>query len=74
MVFVKNCNFSHYFLLYKLGGLNVFGDALGREIAFLDYKNKIVLILKGLVHRFCQKVETFLFLLFSKNSPNESFW
>ena len=39
MVFVKNCNFSHYFLLYKLGGLNVFGDALGREIAFLDYKN-----------------------------------
>ena len=38
MVFVKNCNFSHYFLLYKLGGLNVFGDALGREIAFLDYK------------------------------------
>ena len=39
IVFVKNCNFSHYFLLYKLGGLNVFGDALGGEIAFLDYKN-----------------------------------
>ena len=39
MVFVKNFNFSHYFLLCKIGGLNLFGDALGREIAFLDYKN-----------------------------------
>ena len=79
MVFVKNCNFSHYFL-YKLGGLNVFGDALGREIAFLDYKNidlkksQNLHFLKGDSPLFLSKLLSFLILFFSKNMPNKSVW
>ena len=66
MVFVKNCNFSHYFLLYKLGGLNVFGDALGREIAFLDSKNidfqksQNLHFFKGVSPWFLSKIVNFL--------------
>ena len=57
--------------LGRKGQENVFGDILERKNAFLDYKDrrfiksKIGIILKRLVHGFCQETAIFPFFLFS---------
>ena len=39
MIFVKNWQFFHLFILGKIGQENVFYDILDKKNAFLDYKN-----------------------------------
>ena len=36
---VKNCDFSHSFLLVKICQIKLFGAVLRRAIGFLDHKN-----------------------------------
>ena len=67
----------------------VFGDVLVRKQAHLDNinmdlkrrqswdfceKRKIRIFLKGLVHRFGQKFEISLTLIFIQNTPRKSIW
>ena len=40
MIFVKNWQFLHVFILGKIGQENVLYDILERENAFQGYKNK----------------------------------
>ena len=39
MIFHKNWQFFHRFILFKIGKENVFYDIFHRKNAFLDYKN-----------------------------------
>ena len=39
MIFVKNWQYFHLFILFKIGQENVFYDVLNRKNALLDYKN-----------------------------------
>ena len=78
MVLVKIWQFFLLFILGRKGQENVFGGILERKNAFLDYKDrrfiksKIGIILKRLVHGFCQEIAMFPFLLnFRQNRPEK---
>ena len=69
-VFLRNCEFFHFFILSNIRHQNVFQDILERKKAFLDNKinnlkkSKKGIFLKGLVHSFVQKLAIFSFFLF----------
>ena len=77
MIFFKNCQCFHLFVLGKMSQENVFYDILDRKNAFLDYKNmklektKNWDFLKGLVHDFCQKMAIFSSFYFRQNRPGK---
>ena len=70
-VFLRNCEFFHFFILSNIRQQNVFQDILERKKTFLDNKinnlkkSKKGIFLKGLVHSFVQKlaIVSFFFIL-----------
>ena len=61
MIFVKKLKFFHLLCLSKIDREKVFADVLDKKEAF---KRKIRIFPKGLVHRFGQKLEISLTLIF----------
>ena len=77
MVLVKIWQFIHVFILGKIVQGNVFQDSLGREKAFLDYKNNKLKkyknwhFSKGVSHGFGQKLAIFSCNYFRENVTRE---
>ena len=77
MIFDKNWQLFYFFILGKIGRVNVFYDILDRKNSFLDYKNiklksrKIGIFSKVLVHDFCQKLVIFPSFYFKQNRPGK---
>ena len=75
MILVKKLKFFHVLCLSKIDREKVFANVLDKKEAFKDYKNNCLGIFpKGLVHRFGQKFEIFLTLIFMQNGPRKSIW
>ena len=66
MVFLKNCNLSHSFVLFKICQIKLCNDVLDRSIAFLDSKNidfqksQNLHFFKGVSPWFLSKIVNFL--------------
>ena len=81
MILVKKLKFFHLLCLSKIDREKVFADVLDKKkspvktIKTTVYeKRKIGIFSKGLVHRFGQKFEIFLTLIFMQNRPRKSIW
>ena len=81
MILVKNFKFFHLLYLSKIDGEKVFADVLDKKKTPLKTikttvyeKRKISIFPKGLVHRFCQKLEISSTLVFMQNRPTQSIW
>ena len=77
MVFVKIWQFIHIFIQGKIVQGNVFQDSLGREKAFLDYKNNKLKkyknwhFSKGVSPWFSSNIGTFFMFLFRGKETGE---
>ena len=80
MILVKKLKFFHVLCLSKIHREKVFADLLDKKGSFKDYKNncvhkrKIRIFPKGLVHRFPQKFDISLTVIFMQNKPRKSIW
>ena len=80
MILVKKFKFFHLLYLSKIDREKVFADVLDKKKAFKSLKTtvyekrKIRIFPKGLVHRFDQKLEISLSLIFMQNRPRKSIW
>ena len=75
MILVKKLKFFHLLYLSKIDREKVFAVVLDKKKAFKDYKNNCLrktqnrIFPKGLVHRFDQKLDISLTLIFIQNRP-----
>ena len=80
MILVKRLKFFHLLYLSKIDREKVFADVLDKKkplktIKTTVYeKRKIRIFAKWLVHRFDQKLEISLTLIFMQNRPRKSIW
>ena len=80
MILVKKLKFFHLLFLLKIDREKVFADVVDKKEVFKDFKitvyekRKIKIFPKGLVHRFGQKFEISLTLIFMQNRPRKSIW
>ena len=81
MIFVKNWQFFHLFILGRIGQENVFYNILDRKTPFQTIKTSTLksrkngIFPKRLVHDFCQKLPTFpSFYLKQKKSNQNAFY
>ena len=81
MILVKKLKFFHLLYLSKIDREKVCGDFLDKKKKTLKTikttvyeKRKIRIFQKGLVHRFDQKLEISLTLIFMQNRPRKSIW
>ena len=78
MILVKKLKFFHLLYLSKIDREKVFADVLDKKKTFKKLKTtvyekrKIRIFPKGLVHRFGQKFEISLTLIFMQNRPRKS--
>ena len=80
MILVKKLKFFHLLYLSKIDREKVFADVLDKKKPLKTIKTtvcekrKIRIFPKGLVHRFDQKLEISLTLIFMENRPRKSIW
>ena len=80
MIFVKKLKFFHLLSLSKIDRKKLFADVLVKRRPLktikttLYEKRKIRIFPKGLVHRFGQKFEISLILVFMQNRARKSIW
>ena len=80
MVLIKKLKFFHLLCLSKIDREKVFADVLDKKkplktIKTTVYeKRKIIILLKGLAHRFDQKFDISSTLIFMQNRPRKSIW
>ena len=80
MLLVKKLKFFYVLYLSKIDREKVFPDVLDKRkplktIKTTVYeKRKIRIFRQGLVHRFDQKLESSLTLIFMQNRPRKSIW
>ena len=80
MTLFKKLKTFHLLCLSKIDREKVFADLLDKKEAFKDYKTTVYekciirIFPKGLVHRFGQKFEISLTLIFMQNRPTKSIW
>ena len=81
MILVKKLKFFHLLCLSKIDREKVFADVLDKQKKPLKTiktnvyeKRKISIFPKGLIHRFGQKFEISLTLIFMQNRPRKIIW
>ena len=80
MILEKKLKFFHLFSLSKIDREKLFADVLDKKETIKEDNNdclrktQIRISPKGLVHRFGQKFELFLTLVFMQNRPRKSIW